>query len=77
MLGAIIPPFKTVPDSDLVVDVGALPQDFDPRTKWPTCIHAVLNQGQCGSCWAFGTTESFSDRICVATNGSTNVVVSP
>jgi len=63
--------------SDLNVDLEALPTDFDPRTKWPNCIHPILDQEQCGSCWAFGASESFSDRICIGTNGSTNVVLSP
>jgi len=77
LVGAIIPLIPTNPQSPLKVDLKVVPADFDSRTKWPTCVHPVLDQEQCGSCWAFGTSESFSDRICVATNGSTNVVVSP
>jgi cathepsin B len=53
------------------------PTNFDARTQWPSCIHAVRDQGQCGSCWAFGATEALSDRLCIATNGATNVVLSP
>jgi cathepsin B len=53
-----------------------IPTDFDSRVNWPECdsvINNVRDQANCGSCWAFGTTEAFNDRICInsITNGST------
>jgi len=54
-----------------------LPDSFDSRTKWPTCIHPIRNQAQCGSCWAFAASEVLSDRFCIASQGKTNVVLSP
>ncbi|KAF8407384.1 hypothetical protein HHK36_006515 [Tetracentron sinense] len=44
-----------------------LPKQFDARTAWPQCvtISKILDQGYCGSCWAFGAVESLSDRFCV------------
>lgn len=59
--------------------VGAsLPSSFDGREQWPACkgLFTPLNQGQCGSCWAFGATKSFGDRLCIATNATTNVLLS-
>jgi C1A family cysteine protease len=53
------------------------PATFDARTQWPACIHTIKDQKQCGSCWAFAATEALSDRICIATSGKTNVVLSP
>lgn len=46
-----------------------LPTSFDPREQWPKCtvIGKVRNQAGCGSCWAFGATESFEGRRCAAT----------
>lgn len=57
----------------------ALPDAFDARVAWPNCpsIQAIRDQGQCGSCWAFGQSESLSDRFCIASNASINVVLSP
>jgi cathepsin B len=64
-----------VPVVDTVIE--AIPASFDSRTQWPGCVHPVLNQEQCGSCWAFAATEALSDRFAIQTNLSTNVVLSP
>uniref|UniRef100_A0A1D1Z0Q6 Cathepsin B n=1 Tax=Anthurium amnicola TaxID=1678845 RepID=A0A1D1Z0Q6_9ARAE len=44
-----------------------LPKEFDARTAWSQCstISRILDQGHCGSCWAFGAVESLSDRFCI------------
>ncbi|XP_057971989.1 cathepsin B-like protease 3 isoform X2 [Malania oleifera] len=44
-----------------------LPSQFDARIAWPQCgtIGNILDQGHCGSCWAFGAVESLSDRFCI------------
>ena len=43
-----------------------MPASFDARTKWPGCIGAIRDQARCGSCWAFASSESLSDRVCIA-----------
>ncbi|ONI14643.1 hypothetical protein PRUPE_3G000200 [Prunus persica] len=44
-----------------------LPTNFDARTAWPQCntIGRILDQGHCGSCWAFAAVEALSDRFCI------------
>ncbi|CAN8248130.1 unnamed protein product [Cochlearia groenlandica] len=44
-----------------------LPTQFDARSAWPLCtsIGNILDQGHCGSCWAFAAVESLSDRFCI------------
>jgi len=54
-----------------------LPTDFDSRMNWPGCIGRILNQGDCGSCWAFASTEVVSDRFCIHSGGQINVTLSP
>jgi len=51
------------------------PDSFDSRKQWPNCIHGIRDQGQCGSCWAFGAVESLEDRFCISTNGQINIVL--
>jgi len=59
--------------NDITADI---PTSFDSRNQWPTCIHPVLNQGDCGSCWAFGATESLTDRFCIQSNSTMNQTLS-
>ncbi|CAL1543735.1 unnamed protein product [Lymnaea stagnalis] len=51
-----------------------LPENFDPRVQWPNCtsLKEVRDQGNCGSCWAFGATAAMTDRICIHSNGKVN-----
>ncbi|XP_016559261.1 cathepsin B-like protease 2 isoform X1 [Capsicum annuum] len=54
-----------------------LPEEFDARKAWPQCstIGRILDQGHCGSCWAFGAVESLSDRFCIHYNLSVSLSV--
>jgi len=74
MLGTYIVPVNKVYKE---VEVTATPAQFDARTQWPQYIHAVRDQQQCGSCWAFGASEALSDRFAIASAGKVNKVLSP
>ncbi|CAA9996292.1 unnamed protein product [Nesidiocoris tenuis] len=49
-----------------------IPEEFDARKQWPECptISHLLDQGNCGSCWAVAGASAFSDRLCIASNGT-------
>lgn len=47
-------------------DLPPLPISFDAREKWPGLITDPLNQGSCGSCWAFAIAMACSDRARIA-----------
>lgn len=66
-------PFPAV-QSNLIKD---LPENFDWTLEKPHCeSHSVVrDQGNCGSCWAFGAVEAAGARYCIATNKS--VIFSP
>ena len=74
MLGSYIVPTNGVYEHPQVV---ATPNEFDPRTQWKSWIHPIRNQANCGSCWAFGSSEALSDRFAIASKGKINVVLSP
>jgi len=54
-----------------------IPANFDSREQWPGAVHAIRDQGACGSCWAFAATEALSDRFAIASHGKVDVVLSP
>lgn len=74
MLGTFTMPPKGYPAP--VASNLAAPGAFDARQQWGACIHPIRDQQQCGSCWAFGATEAFSDRYCIET-GDTSVILAP
>lgn len=48
----------------------SIPDRFDWRERAPGLISPALDQESCGSCWAFATTGSLTDRIRIVSNGS-------
>lgn len=69
---------KRLPNMHYELQGTQFPDEFDPRKKWPNCptLQEVRDQGSCGSCWAHGAVEAMSDRICIASNGNSNVHLS-
>lgn len=61
-----------------LVGVESIPDTFDARKAWPDCptIREIRDQGNCGSCWAFGAVEAMSDRYCIASKGRLIVEIS-
>lgn len=84
MLGTIMPGedgyYEPAPRKALFATADSdIPASFDVRTNWPECTSItglVRDQSDCGSCWAFGSTEAFNDRHCIAT-GDSKTVLSP
>lgn len=69
---------SNIPEFDAFsVSDDTLPENFDSRVQWPECIHPIRDQGKCGSCWAHAASEVLSDRFCIASNKTINVVLSP
>jgi len=55
------------------INATALADSLDLRTAHPACtvIGKIRDQSSCGSCWAFGSVESFEDRRCISTSKNT------
>jgi cathepsin B len=71
-LGAFLPGdarYRAPSVKEFSETLSAVPASFDARTQWPNCtgIAEVRDQSSCGSCWAFGSVDSFQDRACIAT----------
>merc|ERR1712000_268991 len=67
--------YKNIHYTDMI----AVPASFDSRENWEYCsdvIGTVRDQSNCGSCWAFGTTEAFNDRECIKTKGAKKTLLS-
>eukprot|EP00054_Salpingoeca_dolichothecata_P003024 m.24929 g.24929 ORF g.24929 m.24929 type:complete len:454 (-) comp13482_c0_seq2:216-1577(-) len=57
---------------------GNLPTDFDWRKKdGVNFVSPVRDQGQCGSCYSFGSTAALEARVRIVSNNSVQTIFSP
>ncbi|KAK2155853.1 hypothetical protein LSH36_229g01023 [Paralvinella palmiformis] len=51
-------------------DVSDVPTTFDARKEWPSYVHPILDQGNCGSSWALSTASVAADRLTLHSQGA-------
>ncbi|XP_025405755.1 cathepsin B-like cysteine proteinase 3 [Sipha flava] len=64
-----LPDARKTADSNYVTD---LPAEFDARQHFVKCsdvIGDIKDQGNCASSWAVAVASSFTDRLCIKTDG--------
>jgi len=66
-------------DQTTTLTDSALPTDFDIREAHPDCtwVKTIIDQGGCGSCWAWAASGCMATRMCMATKGKINTRFSP
>jgi hypothetical protein len=68
--------FEKLPKSFPMRTWVKVPDSFDGRKVWRSYLTPVINQGKCGSCWAFASTSALADRFNIHTRGKVNVNLS-
>jgi hypothetical protein len=64
----LIYPEETI-NSILVPKDIKIPDEFNGKEVWKSFLSDVLNQRECGSCWAFASVSSLSDRYNILSKG--------
>lgn len=64
-------------NSARLVDEVKPPANFDGRKQWNGLLSPVLDQGQCGGCWAFASAGVLGDRFAIHTKGAFGLALSP
>jgi len=54
-----------------------IPDEFDGRKAWEGLLTPVMDQGTCGSCWAFASTSVLAERFNIQSMGLLRVQLSP
>lgn len=70
-----IPSVAQKTTTDISNDLWETPIDW--RSKQAGVVHAVRDQGRCGSCWAFAVSEAMTDRTFLETDGKYDKILSP
>ncbi|AGO85005.1 Papain-like cysteine peptidase [Pandoravirus salinus] len=64
-------------NSARLIDEVRPPANFDGRKQWNGLLSPVLDQGQCGGCWAFSSAGVLGDRFAIHTKGAFGLALSP